>query len=758
MPYGTDLKSEKGIKSVLGIILERYGIKPELFERDKDKRQFYEYASRFYNPYETPYEDRMLMELCQRLRLVNTGHKTCLIIAEELKFINKLKELIQQASLPFFSIVNEVSLLFEVSIEAVNKVGSIQKLVFGSIRKNKALRYFLMNVVSDLKVLLRTYDSDIYEEMDWKEMLAYLSDHRNPFVTVQLLPQYVEPQQGMIDYIPEDMRNTKYKDIIKELNIKIVEDHIESPDEVISDNPSIPFVYKGIPDVDGGTHPAWNDTFKIPFKPPKLTNCQVLFTDIMEMYIDNIRKYIVVMVRVAKDKSLFMTAYDPRTSTEYILFGGPVDWIRPNIAEASPELLSKLLSKSSDISIKSDLSRLDIFQKQLENAIEEHNDPKSPLHKKFRLGFAITPRLMISVYNQKNESDVELLGYSQVSISSVLSGAGNRITLWARLMHEIVTPLNNSIMNSNNNGSNISIIGGNNNSLSISSSSLSLSFNGGSNNSNNNNNTQISYVNAGAIQIQLEYLKQTELESIEESKKNAKERRKKKENVIILQRRNSQFGISFNNLNNATSNNNGSNNGVVESKGDSSELLQNIQLINQEKKKMLKEIEDLNDSKKKTLDDQLKIQEQYNKIKSKYDDLMKEFTSLQTKYDEKKNLPIPPNSNSNSNNNNGGGDGVMVNGDVNTTSINRSDGSLENIIHGIIEVFINRYMKKNTQPNNPNNVISSANILRPLSKSIKGYVDQGNNGISPYSLEQLLNDLLIQISSNDTEVILLLLL
>lgn len=110
-------------------------------------------------------------------------------------------------------------------------MGSIQKLVFGSIRKNKALKYFLMNVLSDLKVLLRTYDSDINEALDWKEMLAYLSDHRNPFVTVQLLPQYVEPEQGMINYIPEDMRNTRYKDIIKELNINIIEDIIEQPDE-----------------------------------------------------------------------------------------------------------------------------------------------------------------------------------------------------------------------------------------------------------------------------------------------------------------------------------------------------------------------------------------------------------------------------------------------------------------------------------------------------------------------------------------------
>lgn len=92
---------------------------------------------------------------------------------------------------------------------------------------------------------------------------------------------------------------------------------------------------------------------------------------------------------------------------------------------------------------------------------------------------------------------------------------------------------------------------------------------------------------------------------------------------------------------------------------------------------------------------------------------------------------------------------TVVNGDVNLILPNRSDGSLENVISGILEVFINRYLKKNQQLNTNN---TSATILRPLSKSIKGYIDQDNDGISPYSLEQLFNDLLIQVNTSDTEV------
>ena len=420
-----------------------------------------------YNPWETPVEDRAMMDLCNRLRLVNTGQKTVCVVSEDPKFIMKLRDLIDKASLPFFSIVNEVSLLFEVGREAANEAGSVQKLVFGSIRKYPPLRNFLVNVFSDMRVVISTYDSDVEESMEWQEMLAYLSDSRNPFVTVQLLPKYVHPERGMVRYVPDDMiqRYAKYAE-----DCALGKSKLEPLDEEdMVEEEGDPPIQKCLPDIDGGSHPTWDNTFRINFKPPKLNSCRVLFTDILQLSIDQCKKYIIVMVRVAEDKSLFMTAYDPRTATEYMLFGGPVGWCLPNIAHETDMSVFNETYRDDNVVNK---DRLDFFQKQLEDAISRHDDPLCPPEEKFRLGFAITPRLLVCVYNQQGPAREELLGSCQVSISSVLSGTGNNATIWATLMHEI-------------HGSS-----------------------GGS-----------SFVKAGALNMQLGYLKHAEINALREKEK-----------------------------------------------------------------------------------------------------------------------------------------------------------------------------------------------------------------------------------------------
>ena len=206
----------------------------------------------------------------------------------------------------------------------------MQKLVFGNIRKNKALCNFLVNVMSDLRVVLRTYDGEKMENMEWVEMLAYLSGLRNPFVTVQLLPTYVEPEMGMIKYYPEELR-AKYFQLLQaktqgglvpeEVRDKVTAilaacEERDENDETELDEIFLPRVYTGPADIDGGCHPTWDAPFKMKFKPPSLTNCPVKFTDICELYVEHDKKYMIIMVREAKDQSLFMTAYDPRSATE----------------------------------------------------------------------------------------------------------------------------------------------------------------------------------------------------------------------------------------------------------------------------------------------------------------------------------------------------------------------------------------------------------------------------------------------------------
>ena len=399
--------------------------------------------SKNYNSVETPVENRAFTELCSRFRLVNNGTHTTLTVAEDSKFVAKLKELFEKSNVPFFVIVNEISILFEVSNKNAEEAGSMQKLVFGSIRKNKALCNFLVNVMSDLRVVLSTYDGEKMEHMEWVEMLAYLSGLRNPFVTVQLLPTYVEPMIGMIQHYPEELRK-KYLSTLAETTktcapeirdqVRFILQECEEPDENEEkevDEIFLPRIYTGPPDVDGGRHPSWDISFKMKFKPPSLTNCPVRYMDICELYVEHEKKYMIIMVRESKDQSLFMTAYDPRSSTEYMLFGGPPSWAIPGIS--TEDVYNKVYPPSKD----NVMSKQDAIQNQLDETIEMHtnnriNDP----HKKLRLGFAITPRLVISVYNRSLSKKEELLGSCQISISPVLSGSGANCLVRSKLMHE----------------------------------------------------------------------------------------------------------------------------------------------------------------------------------------------------------------------------------------------------------------------------------------------------------------------------------
>ena len=63
----------------------------------------------------------------------------------------------------------------------------------------------------------------------------------------------------------------------------------------------------------------------------------MLSKDVAKLLVEDSYKYVVIMVREAMDKSLFMTAYDPRTATEYMLFGSPPEWMIPGITDDSPD-------------------------------------------------------------------------------------------------------------------------------------------------------------------------------------------------------------------------------------------------------------------------------------------------------------------------------------------------------------------------------------------------------------------------------------
>jgi hypothetical protein len=97
-----------------------------------------------------------------------------------------LKKLLDDsASLPFFCMANDTMMAFEVDDLSLS-ASSIRSFVFSKIRNYKSLYNFLVNVNSSLNVVLATYNGGIRETFRWREMLAHLTNYRNPFFTLQV--------------------------------------------------------------------------------------------------------------------------------------------------------------------------------------------------------------------------------------------------------------------------------------------------------------------------------------------------------------------------------------------------------------------------------------------------------------------------------------------------------------------------------------------------------------------------------------------
>lgn len=351
LPRGADLENA---------VLSRYpnlSLKAFLESRPEDAHAA-RCATRLYNHVETPLEDKAISDLCDRLRLVDTGPKVKLFLSEEPKLIEEIKLMLQSADLPFFSVANALSLTFEISREFMQKVGTVRKAIFGNVRKNRRLTNFFLSINPNILVVLGVYDSDQTEIMEWKEMLAHLSEYRNPFVTVQLLPKYKEPvgiefsQAGgkVEENEPAFLFDSSEDDITGRVGY--------------SDDPENPVIQKSLSDIDGGAFPEWNSNFVMKFTPPKLTSCRVLFNDVMKIKIDGSITYVIVMVREAPDKSIFLTAYDSRRATEYELIGGPKNWRYAGINDkAQKELFERCYPNANGE------HRITVFSDELEDCI-----------------------------------------------------------------------------------------------------------------------------------------------------------------------------------------------------------------------------------------------------------------------------------------------------------------------------------------------------------------------------------------------------
>lgn len=378
---------------------------------ERNSKSFNPDSLYLYNPIDTPAEDQAIAEVISRCKIVRGKNGNEILLTEDPKLVKQLKTLLDASGniLPFFSLVNDLNLSFEVDEEHLRavegkKTPSLRSVVFSSLRNYQPLYAFLTQVRSSLKVVLSTYNSSARETFSWEEMLGHLTNYRNPFLTVTLLPKYIPPEAYL--YEPHEDKEAFTGEDEQETNWQ-----------------------RGPVDVDGAPHPTWNHQFAFAFQAPKLTACNVLCTEVVKQRIDDVWKYVMVMVRQGrrvkatskgssgntetdKEDFLFLTIYDPRSATEYQC------GVKPTCS------LYKMLYYHKINGPKP------MFEaKEMLNLIGEAGDKEMLL-----LGPAITPRLEVQVYNDTDKTK-ELLGQCQVSISSVLSGSGVGDKAWVTLIH-----------------------------------------------------------------------------------------------------------------------------------------------------------------------------------------------------------------------------------------------------------------------------------------------------------------------------------
>lgn len=248
----------------------------------------------------------------------------------------------------------------------------------------------MTNVKSSLQVIITTYNGGSKESFNWTELLEHLTNNRNPFVTVQLLPKHITPDKYMFDINAKDTSAFTGE---------------EEEDKMA--------IQKGLPDFDGAPHPNWYSNFKFNFQLPDITSCTLLSTEVVKVKMDGANRYAMVMIRKAVYKKeylplpkdifpmLFLTLYDPRTASDYQCGLKPIpkDYNNCEKLKSSYAKLHQYLFPSGTDRVKKgndkDNEKFEVeFLKYVSDAAE---------YDMFIVGPAITPRLEFSIYNSNGK-------------------------------------------------------------------------------------------------------------------------------------------------------------------------------------------------------------------------------------------------------------------------------------------------------------------------------------------------------------------
>ncbi|KAF1330743.1 Cysteine protease family, partial [Globisporangium splendens] len=340
-----------------------------------------------------PEINEAMLSLLSRLRIVANANTTThdhrgmipfLKLVESDRFVSALRELLIQATLPFFWSVSSKLLEFSIDGDYFDQLNrpSFQHVVAEALpRKSSSTRTLvslLKHTSSSPQVRYEVIGRNAVFVSSWEEFQSVLTGHQDMYAIVEVRPQgdvfATEIDRTGASGAPK--WNSKKKVILKE----------PSCCDLRIDRPVI-----------------YTDTVKVSAVPGGHATKKITF--IVDDKSDN-GHFVVLSVRKAQPSArnekarLYCTAYDPFTSCEYAVEGYPPDWPVDFFA-------------NSDRSLEKEWTAL---------------------LKVMSLGTTLTPKVLVKVFNKQAKTE-KLLGECEIAISSAIAHEGHIFEDWFPLQH-----------------------------------------------------------------------------------------------------------------------------------------------------------------------------------------------------------------------------------------------------------------------------------------------------------------------------------
>ncbi|KAH9111732.1 hypothetical protein LEN26_006865 [Aphanomyces euteiches] len=333
-----------------------------------------------------PELNNYFLGLLRRFRIKFTEDKAAsLVFLESNALVAKLRLVFSSSQLPFFWSISPALIEFSVDQQTLEQSKlRLQPWVIQSLLRFPQIASFLRQINSTLSVHFEVISKPNSVHMSWREFKACLAGLQNAYAFVQLLPQgdsFRTPTDEGGGCTPQWNHSTS-------IRVKEPKECCRRADRPVVYVDTQPIL--GKPDSTGEnlipftvvSNPESKKTSRGNASPPKF-----------HFVVISVRK---TVPRTNVKSTLYCTAYDPSTASDYEVVGTPEDW------------------------------SLDYFDPDKNKTFATD---WAKLLTQLRLGRTITPKLLIRVYNKQPKSD-QLIGETEVSVSSMIAREGFGIKSW----------------------------------------------------------------------------------------------------------------------------------------------------------------------------------------------------------------------------------------------------------------------------------------------------------------------------------------